>query len=113
MANLDVAEHTASLTDLVGRDAQALSANLAALRHRLSPPSAQKTLRTFTSGEAATLIGITDAYLRQLELGGETPEAAKTTAGRRAYTLAQINDIRRHLGRSPKGRPVRSDAHGT
>lgn len=93
-----------TLAAVVMDDAQALSANLVALRQRLFPPSAEKALRTFSSGEAATFIGVSDAYLRQLELAGDTPGAAKTAHGRRAYTLEQINDLRRHLGRSPKSR---------
>src|SRR5690606_24942001 len=36
----------------IAADAELLSAQLAALRGRLFPPSAQKSLRPFTSGEA-------------------------------------------------------------
>ena len=93
------------------QDAQALSANLSALRHRLFPPSAQKALRTFTSGEAASLIGVSDAYLRQLELAGGIQGVSKAANGRRAYSLGQINDLRRHLDLSSRGRsyePIRS-----
>ena len=92
------------LTTLVQQDATALSANLASLRHRLFPPHAEKQLRSFTSGEAAALVGVSDAYLRQLELAGEICDVPKTASGRRAYSLAQINALRSHLGRSPKGR---------
>jgi chromosome partitioning protein len=96
---------------LIAADARLLSRQLAALRHRLFPPAAQKSLRSFSGGEAASLIGISDAYLRQLALAGDLPAPAKTQAGRRLYTLAQINDLRRAL---PRGRgrtylPVRQE----
>ncbi|MCW3476249.1 plasmid partitioning protein RepA [Rhodovastum sp. RN2-1] len=85
---------------LIAHDARLLSGQLSSLRRRLFPPSAQKSLRTFTSGEAAELIGISDAYLRQLSLAGEAPEPNKTAGGRRVYTLEQINELRRLLSRS-------------
>jgi len=49
--------------DAIRADAQSLSGELFNLRARLFPPSATKELRSFTSGEASALIGITDAYL--------------------------------------------------
>jgi chromosome partitioning protein len=93
-------EEHASLDRLIAQDARILSEQLTSIRHRLFPPSAQKTLRGFSSGEAAALIGISDAYLRQISLAGGAPEPAKTPAGRRFYSLDQINDIRRILQRS-------------
>src|SRR6516165_629682 len=94
------AEARTSLDRLIAQDARVLSNHLASVRQRLFPPAAQKTLRRFSSGEAAALIGISDAYLRQLSLAGEAPEPDKTPAGRRSYSLEQINDIRRTLQRS-------------
>lgn len=94
---------------LIEQDARLLSSQLHALRQRLFPPAAQKTLRTFSSGEAAAWIGISDAYLRQVSLAGDAPEPAKTASGRRVYTLAQIHDLRRALS-GTRGRgylPVR------
>jgi chromosome partitioning protein len=87
----------ATLDHLIAHDAQVLSTQLTSIRQRLFPPAAQKTLRHFSSGEAAKLIGISDAYLRQLSLAGEAPEPDKTPTGRRFYSLEQINDIRRAL----------------
>lgn len=100
------------LDDLIAQDAELLSSQLASLRYRLFPPTAQKTLRRFSGGEAASLIGISDAYLRQLSLAGGAPEPDKTPAGRRSYSLEQINEIRRTLQRS-KARayvPVRQNS---
>src|SRR5690606_23598734 len=81
----------------IAADAELLSAQLAALRGRLFPPSAQKTLRTFTSGEAARLIGVSDGYLRQLSISGEGPSPETGSGGRRHYTLADVNALRHHL----------------
>jgi chromosome partitioning protein len=82
---------------LIEQDARLLSSQLHALRQRLFPPTAQKSLRTFSGGEAAGWIGISDAYLRQIALAGEAPEPPKTPGGRRLYTLEQIHEIRHTL----------------
>lgn len=81
----------------IAADAERLSAELASLRGRLFPPSAMKTLRPFTSGEAARLIGVTDGYLRQLSISGEGPSPEVGAGGRRLYTLADVNALRAHL----------------
>ena len=94
------AEHTPAahpVDELIGADAAALSRQLQALRARLFPPSAEKELRRFTSGEAARLIGVSDSYLRQLSLAGEGPQPEVGAGGRRLYSLAQINGLRQHL----------------
>ncbi|OLP61908.1 plasmid partitioning protein RepA [Xaviernesmea oryzae] len=83
--------------EAIAADARALSDQLKAMRDRLFAPSAQKTLRSFTSGEAARLIGVSDGYLRQLSLAGEGPQPETGIAGRRSYTLGDINALRRHL----------------
>ena len=85
---------------LIAHDARLLSGQLHALRQRLFPPAARKTLRSFSSGEAAEWIGISDAYLRQVALAGEAAEPARTAGGRRVYTLEQIHDLRRALTRA-------------
>src|SRR3954447_18918303 len=85
------------LDTLIRKDALTLSEQLASLRARLFPPRSAKTLRRFTSGEAAALIGVTDAYLRQLSLAGLGPEPETGSSGRRSYSLAQVNALRRFL----------------
>jgi chromosome partitioning protein len=89
-----------SLTQLIEADASVLSIQLQELRSRAFPPSAEKELRRFSSGEAARLIGVTDAYVRHLSLSGEAPDAEKSARGRRQFTLDQIHELRRTLSRS-------------
>ncbi|THF48019.1 plasmid partitioning protein RepA [Allorhizobium terrae] len=84
--------------ETIAEDAQALSAQLQAMRERLFAPSSRKTLRTFTSGEAARLVGVSDGYLRQLSLAGEGPAPVVGTGGRRYYSLADIDALRHYLG---------------
>lgn len=92
-----------SLTRLIDADANLLSAQLQQLRARAFPPTAEKHLRKFMAGEAAKLIGISDAYLRSLTLDGSIPEVEKNGAGRRLYSLEQIHEIRRYLSTNKKG----------
>jgi chromosome partitioning protein len=89
-----------AIDEVIAADAQALSAQLQALREKLFPPESKKQLRKFSSGEAARLIGVTDSYLRHLSANGEGPEPEKTAAGRRAYTLDQIHALRHHLAKT-------------
>jgi len=86
-----------SADQAIAADARALSAQLQAMRERLFPPASQKTLRSFTSGEAARLIGVSDGYLRQLSLAGEGPQPALGTGGRRYYSLSDIDALRNFL----------------
>jgi chromosome partitioning protein len=86
--------------DIIAGDGRNLSTQLRALRESLFPPSAQKALRRFSSGEAARLIGVTDGYLRQLSIAGEGPAPDIGVGGRRSYTLTQINELRALLDQS-------------
>lgn len=89
-----------SLTRLISADAEHLSAQLQQLRERAFPPASQKQLRRFSAGEAARLIGVTDAYIRQLTLSGTAADAERSANGRRMFTLDQIHDLRRQLAKS-------------
>ncbi|MFM8331453.1 MAG: AAA family ATPase [Candidatus Methylumidiphilus sp.] len=64
--------------------------------------AAEKSLPLLGISEAARLVGISTVYLRKLETAGELPAPAKDEAGRRAYSMAQVNAIRAALGRLPK-----------
>jgi chromosome partitioning protein len=81
----------------ITRRAETLSSRLRAVGERVFPPTAQKSLRSFTSGEVAQIVGISDGYLRQLSLDGLGPSPDVGSAGRRSYTLGQVNELRRYL----------------
>jgi chromosome partitioning protein len=77
--------------------AAALSAQLRALSATLFPPTSAKSLRPFSSGEVAKIIGVSDGYLRQLSLDGLGPQPSVGAGGRRSYTPAQVTELRRYL----------------
>ena len=70
-----------AIHDLIAADARELSAKLQAHRLKLFPPAARKSLRRFSSGEAAKLIGINDGYFRQLSLEGKGPRQRQHPVG--------------------------------
>ena len=82
---------------LVGEHARKLSERLQAHRAQLFPPDAKRTLRTFTSGEAAELLGVKDAYLRKLHLDGRGPSPETRAGGRRYYSPEDIQELRELL----------------
>jgi chromosome partitioning protein len=98
---------TESVGEAIGLHASLLSSQLQAMSEALFPPVSKKTLRRFTSGEAARLMGVSDSTLRKMTLAGEGPMPETTGAGRRLYTLGQINEIRRHLAIGARGRDAR------
>ncbi|WKL24497.1 AAA family ATPase (plasmid) [Sinorhizobium meliloti] len=55
------------------------------------------TLRSFSLGEVADLLCVSHSYLRQLSLDGLGPTPELGAAGRRSYTLRQINELRAYL----------------
>ncbi|WP_299923604.1 plasmid partitioning protein RepA [uncultured Pelagimonas sp.] len=87
-------DETLRIDTLVGDHAQKLSERLQAHRAQLFPPNAQRTLRTFTSGEVATLLGVKDAYLRKLHLEGRGPQPEIRAGGRRYYSPDDIQALR-------------------
>jgi chromosome partitioning protein len=82
--------------------AKALSEALHQQRLALYPPVAQKTLRKFTSGEVAKLIGVDDGYLRQLALEEKGPVPETLPNGRRMYSLEEINALRTYLDQNAR-----------
>ena len=81
----------------IGRHAKVLSAQMHALSASLFPPASRKTLRPFSSGEAAKFLGVSDGYLRQLSLDGLGPCPALSAGGRRSYGANQITQLRDYL----------------
>ena len=96
-SSIDAADTRALAEEMIARDARALSEQLKAMRERLFPPASMKSLRSFSSGEAARLIGVSDGYLRQLSIAGEGPQPQTGAGGRRYYSLKDINELRHHL----------------
>lgn len=87
---------------LVGTHAALLSERLQAHRQQLFPPTAHRTPRTFTSGEVADLLGVTDAYLRKLSLEGRGPQPQTGTGGRRYYSPEDVMALRQLLEKGAK-----------
>ena len=99
-----ISSHAAqALHELVGTHARMLSARLQAHRQQLFPPTARKTLRRFTSGEAARLIGTDDSVLRRLSLSGKGPAIDIASNGRRSYSAEDIQGVRTYLDAHSKG----------
>ncbi len=103
-----MSEASADESLAIARHAADLSSQLKAMSDALFPPSASKTLRRFTSGEAARWIGVSDSRLRQLALAGEGPQPETGPGGRRLYTLSDINAVRQVLAASAKGQDSRN-----
>jgi chromosome partitioning protein len=92
-----------AIHELVGDHARKLSARLQAHRLQLFPPTAKKTLRKFSSGEAAKLLGTDDSHLRRLSIEGKGPVVETGTNGRRAYSIEDIQALRVYLDANSKG----------
>ena len=97
-------QQNADADETIGAHAELLSSQLQALSQAMFPPTSQKTLRRFTSGEAARLMSVSDSTLRKMTLAGEGPQPETTSNGRRLYTLGQINEIRTLLASGTRGR---------
>ena len=67
------AETPEDLNAVIRQHSELLAAQLHSQRESLFPPDASKTMRKFTSGEAAALLGVNDSYLRKLHLDGKGP----------------------------------------
>lgn len=82
----------------IAADASLLSEHLHGIPQRRTPSKNRKQLRSFSSGEAARMIGVSDGYLRQLSLSGDGPQPSTVTAtGRRFYSLDDVNALRHYL----------------
>ncbi len=82
------------LNAVIRQHAEWLSSQLHSQRENLFPPNAEKQMRTFTSGEAAALLGVNDSYLRKLHLEGRGPSPALSSGNRRHYSVQDIQDLR-------------------
>ncbi|SFB59979.1 chromosome partitioning protein [Rhizobium sp. NFR07] len=78
------------------------------------PPNARKNLRSFSLGEVASYVGVSQSTLKKLHLEGKGPSPQTSSTGRRSYTAEQMLELREYLdvhGRSdsriyvPRRRP--------
>ncbi|MCA1371573.1 plasmid partitioning protein RepA [Bradyrhizobium sp. BRP14] len=90
-----------SLRSLISSDADELMRQLQAHQQRTFPPTARKSIRQFSSAEAAEFIGIHQGYLRQIVAEGHGPEPTPT--GRRTYSVSDIEALRKLLDEGGKG----------
>src|SRR5271170_3923586 len=95
MANPAIATSREQPEDKIVRHAAALSGQLQSLRERMYPPHAQKALRNFMTQEVSKLTSIPESSLRTMSNEGKGPLPARLDNNHRAYTLAQINELRR------------------
>jgi chromosome partitioning protein len=84
-----------NLRAMIAADAAELSRQLQAHQLRTFPPTAQKSIRLFSPGEAADFIGIHEGYLRQIAAEGHGPQPLPN--GRRLYSVEDIEKIREVL----------------
>jgi chromosome partitioning protein len=71
------------LNQVIRQHSEWLATQLHAQRESLFPPDAAKAMRTFSSGEAAALLGVNDSYLRKLHLDGKGPSPEVSPGNRR------------------------------
>jgi chromosome partitioning protein len=83
--------------DPIAVHARALSSRLQYISETLYPPKAEKPMRSFSTLEVAKLLGLSDSYVRQMSLDGFGPTPAVDAKGKRSYSLAQVNELRRNL----------------
>jgi len=91
---MDGTETKSNLNFVIRQNSEWLAAQLHAQRESLFPPDADKQMRKFTSGEAATVLGVGDSYLRKLHLEGHGPTPQITAGNRRLYSVADIHALR-------------------
>lgn len=80
--------------DKIVRHAGMLSSHLQARRQQMYPPDAQKSLRYFMTHEVSRLTSIPESTLKLMSNEGKGPVSARLENNHRAYTLAQINELR-------------------
>ncbi|WP_134682101.1 plasmid partitioning protein RepA [Paracoccus ravus] len=90
------------LNSVIRQHSEWLANQLHAQRESLFPPDASKTMRKFTSGEAATLLDVNDSYLRKLHLDGKGPSPEVTSGNRRLYSAQDLQDLRELLEKTAR-----------
>ncbi|WP_147127614.1 plasmid partitioning protein RepA [Shimia ponticola] len=90
------------INERVRASAASLQSALEAHMRTVFAPDARKTLRPFSAGEVADLLGISTSFLRKLHFDGKLPEVETSAGGRRQYTAADITAIRHALESTAK-----------
>ncbi|GGE51468.1 plasmid partitioning protein RepA [Primorskyibacter flagellatus] len=90
------------LNQVIRQHSEWLATQLHAQRESLFPPDAAKAMRTFSSGEAAALLGVNDSYLRKLHLDGKGPSPEVSPGNRRHYSAQDIQDLRQLLEKTAR-----------
>lgn len=95
---------TDDLNAVIRAHSEWLASKLHSQRESLFPPDAQKEMRKFTSGEAASLLGVNDSYLRKLHLDGKGPSPELTAGNRRLYSAQDVQSLRHLLEKTARNR---------
>lgn len=95
LSSISAADEDAA--EKIVRHADMLSKQLQELRERMYPPQAQKSLRRFMTPEVSKLTSISESSLRTLSIEGKGPSPDRLENNHRAYTLEQINELRRYF----------------
>ena len=90
----DKAHDSEDPADRIIRHAGMLSDHLQARREQMYPPHAEKTLRHFMTNEVSRLTTIPKSTLKLMSNEGRGPVPSRLDNNHRAYTLAQINELR-------------------
>lgn len=90
------------LNAVIRQHSEQLAGQLHLQRESLFPPDAEKSMRKFTSGEAAALLGVNDSYLRKLHLDGKGPSPELTPGNRRHYSAQDIQALRELLEKTAR-----------
>ncbi len=90
------------LRGLIQSHSASLSSQLQAHHLTTFPPHSDKVIRSFSPAETARLVGIAEGYLRQV--AAEMPQlSASSRGGRRAYSVEDISELRKHLDQGSRG----------
>lgn len=90
-------ESSVSFQRLILNQGELISNKLNLLRFEHYPPNAERALRTFSLGEVAYFLGVTQSNIKKLHLDQKGPVPATSSTGRRTYTAAQMLELRQYL----------------
>lgn len=85
--------------EVILRQGELISDKLNLLRTQHYPPDAVKGLRSFSLGEVAYFLGVTQSNVKKLHLEGKGPIPTTSPSGRRTYSAEQMLDLRHYLDR--------------